>query len=186
MSFFSRRFAYSIHLLPDLRPYVTSMKLLLSSLGRLPRTLASKQGRSRLSSSSRGCRNGSSAAAIHHDLVQWDLDPSTRIGTLTLNSPETYNALTVEMGHEFSRVCHQLERDLTTGGIECHAIVLMGKGDKAVCTSEATVSCCDVMARIRLVSSICKCFLPLSSSRPEETTSGFDRCETTASTKMPT
>ncbi|GKY92481.1 hypothetical protein MPSEU_000218500 [Mayamaea pseudoterrestris] len=65
------------------------------------------------------------------DLVRWDLDTSSNIGTITLSSPLTFNALTVEMGQEFSQVCRTLERELTTGGVECHAIVLSGEGDKA-------------------------------------------------------
>ena len=122
-----------------LRSNNTTMMLLVSSMQRVPLTLLRTRGRSQLALSSCRRRNTSSAA-VNHQLVQWELDPSTRIGTLTLNSPETYNALTVEMGHEFSKVCHQLERDLTTGGMECHAIVLMGKGDKAVSAVGRTIN----------------------------------------------
>jgi enoyl-CoA hydratase/carnithine racemase len=64
--------------------------------------------------------------------VHWELDVATKIGTITLNSPETFNALTVEMGRDFSSLCRDLEHDLTTGGKECHAIVLTGAGNKAV------------------------------------------------------
>lgn len=66
------------------------------------------------------------------DLVHWKLDSTTKIGTITLNSPATFNALTVEMGRDFSNLCRELEHDLTSGGDECHAIVLMGAGNKAV------------------------------------------------------
>lgn len=64
-------------------------------------------------------------------LVGWKLDEATNIGTITLQSPKTFNALTVEVGHEFSALCRQLTYDLTHGGIDCAAIVLEGEGNDA-------------------------------------------------------
>ena len=37
-------------------------------------------------------------------LVKFNLDQSTKIGTLTLNSPKKMNALTAEMGDEFTDI----------------------------------------------------------------------------------
>jgi len=65
-------------------------------------------------------------------LIGWHLDKTTSIGTITLQSPSTYNALTVEMGQEFSALCRQIETALTLGAsseTECHAVVLVGAGD---------------------------------------------------------
>jgi enoyl-CoA hydratase/carnithine racemase len=47
-------------------------------------------------------------------LVEWSIDTTTKVGTITLNSPETYNALTVEMGIEFQSLCQKIIYDLTT------------------------------------------------------------------------
>jgi len=60
-------------------------------------------------------------------LVGWKFDPETKVGTVTLQSPETYNALTVEMGREFRNLCHRLEYELTLGKRECYAVVLEGQ-----------------------------------------------------------
>jgi enoyl-CoA hydratase/carnithine racemase len=65
------------------------------------------------------------------DLVRWELDSETRVGTLTLNSPKTYNALTVEMGLEFSQLCREITQLLTIRGTECVAVVLQGEGVQA-------------------------------------------------------
>jgi enoyl-CoA hydratase len=64
-------------------------------------------------------------------LVSWELDESTKVGTITLESPETYNALTVEMGREFSAAVRQIQSDLTEGSKNINAIVLQGAGDDA-------------------------------------------------------
>jgi enoyl-CoA hydratase len=70
-------------------------------------------------------------------LVQWDVRPlpdcpSRFVGTITLNSPLTYNALTVEMGVEFSALCREITQNLTNvEHQEVVAIVLQGGGDKA-------------------------------------------------------
>lgn len=64
-------------------------------------------------------------------LVGWKVDEGTKIGTITLQAPDTYNALTVEMGHEFSAICRQITHDLTLGQQDVHAIVLTGQGDDA-------------------------------------------------------
>lgn len=65
-----------------------------------------------------------------HVLVDWKLEDG--IGTITLQAPKTYNALTVEMGREFLELCRRLEHDfLSINETECHAIVLVGQGDDA-------------------------------------------------------
>lgn len=68
-------------------------------------------------------------------LVTWGTKPvpdrpDRSIGFLTLNSPSTYNALTVEMGKEFSALCHELTEKITFDQ-DVAAIVLRGGGDKA-------------------------------------------------------
>jgi len=63
--------------------------------------------------------------------VQWNLDNTTRIGTITLNSPHNLNALSMEMGMAFSQLCHTLIQDLTLNGVECHAIIIQGSGTDA-------------------------------------------------------
>jgi enoyl-CoA hydratase/carnithine racemase len=45
-------------------------------------------------------------------LVSWEVDEETKIGTITLQSPETYNALTVEMGNDFRNLVQSLTADL--------------------------------------------------------------------------
>jgi enoyl-CoA hydratase/carnithine racemase len=64
-------------------------------------------------------------------LVSWSLDESTKVGTITLESPATYNALTVEMGHEFSSAMRQLQHELVFNKKDINAMVLMGAGDNA-------------------------------------------------------
>lgn len=65
------------------------------------------------------------------NLVRWDLNKESKIGTITLQSPETLNALTMEIGKEFSALCHRLQHELTLEKTECAAIVLMGEGTDA-------------------------------------------------------
>jgi enoyl-CoA hydratase len=64
-------------------------------------------------------------------LVSWNLDEVTKVGTITLESPATYNALTVEMGQEFASSIREINSDLTTGQKDINAIVLQGSGDGA-------------------------------------------------------
>ena len=64
-------------------------------------------------------------------LVSWELDEVKRVGTITLESPKTFNALTVEMGLEFSAAIRQIQLDLTEGSKNIHAIVLQGSGEAA-------------------------------------------------------
>jgi len=64
-------------------------------------------------------------------LVGWEVDQATKVGTITLQSEKTYNALTVEMGYEFSTLCRKITHDLTTGGQNVNVIVLTGEGDNA-------------------------------------------------------
>jgi enoyl-CoA hydratase len=64
-------------------------------------------------------------------LVTWELDELTKVGTITLNSPKSYNALTVEMGREFSEVVRTIQWELTEGVKDINAMVLQGAGDAA-------------------------------------------------------
>jgi len=45
-------------------------------------------------------------------LVTFTHDEKTQIGTITLNSPSTYNALSVEMGNEFEALIHRLKNQI--------------------------------------------------------------------------
>lgn len=68
------------------------------------------------------------------DLVQWKVEPLIgvrHVGTITLNSPSTYNALTVEMGQEFSTLCQRLSHDISSGALAVDAVIVTGQGDKA-------------------------------------------------------
>lgn len=62
-------------------------------------------------------------------LVAWDLDETSKVGTITLKSPETFNALTVEMGKDFQTLVRELQVKLETQDI--HAICIQGQGDAA-------------------------------------------------------
>ena len=64
-------------------------------------------------------------------LVSWELDELKKVGTITLESPKTYNALTVEMGREFSAAIRQIHEDLTEGSKNINAMVLQSSGDAA-------------------------------------------------------
>jgi enoyl-CoA hydratase/carnithine racemase len=71
-------------------------------------------------------------------LVSWSVDETKKIGTITLNSPKTLNALTIEMGKEFETLITKLQHDLTSTADDennpnkdISAIVLCGSGDNA-------------------------------------------------------
>ena len=71
-------------------------------------------------------------------LVSWSVDETKKIGTITLNSPKTLNALTIEMGKEFETLITKLQHDLTSTSDDddnpnkdISVIVLCGSGDKA-------------------------------------------------------
>ncbi len=53
------------------------------------------------------------------------------MGTITLESPKTYNALTVEMGREFSAAIRHVNMELTEGSKNINAMVLQSSGDAA-------------------------------------------------------
>jgi len=59
-------------------------------------------------------------------LVSWSFDDAAKIGTITLESPETYNALTVEMGKEFSQVVQTVKNQLDENDI--NVMILQGAG----------------------------------------------------------
>lgn len=77
------------------------------------------------SSSSKGDDDDSSAS-----LVSWSVDENLKVGTITLQSPKTFNALTVEMGRDFERLISKVEKKLY-GDSNVQAIVLQGAGDQA-------------------------------------------------------
>ena len=75
-------------------------------------------------------------ARLSSSLVSWEIadDTDEKVGIITLKSPKTYNALTVEMGREFESLVSQLETDLvdpTSPNGNIGAIVLCGEGNKA-------------------------------------------------------
>ena len=73
-----------------------------------------------------------SPSASSENLVSWHLDEATKVGTITLNSPKTFNALTVEMGQSFQALVRNLQQDaLRDPTAPLHAIVLQGAGDQA-------------------------------------------------------
>jgi enoyl-CoA hydratase len=63
--------------------------------------------------------------------VSWTLNANSKVGTITLDSPATYNALTVEMGRSFQTLVRQLDTDIRDGTINVNAIVLTGAGKDA-------------------------------------------------------
>lgn len=79
---------------------------------------------SRISFSASLCRRSLSSSS----LVSWTTDD--KVGTITLNSPSTYNALTMEMGKDFESLILTLEKELHNSS-NIQAIVLCGKGDRA-------------------------------------------------------
>jgi enoyl-CoA hydratase/carnithine racemase len=77
-----------------------------------------------------------SASRLSSSLVSWEVaeDSDEKVGIITLRSPKTYNALTVEMGREFEALVSSLESDLAgknNANSQIGAIVLRGEGDKA-------------------------------------------------------
>jgi 2-(1,2-epoxy-1,2-dihydrophenyl)acetyl-CoA isomerase len=77
-----------------------------------------------------------SASRLSSSLVSWEVaeDSDDKVGIITLRSPKTYNALTVEMGREFEALVSSLESDLAgknNANSQIGAIVLRGEGDKA-------------------------------------------------------
>lgn len=64
-------------------------------------------------------------------LVNWTVDDASKIGTITLNSPKTFNALTVEMGQDFQTLVNDIKQELSDGSVHVNAIVLTGAGDDA-------------------------------------------------------
>lgn len=60
----------------------------------------------------------------------WEMDDEAKIGTITLNSPKDYNALSMEMGDEFMALCRQLT-DHMHDELDCRVVILQGAGDHA-------------------------------------------------------
>ena len=61
-------------------------------------------------------------------LVSWSVED--KVGTITLRSPKTFNALTVEMGNDFEALINKLEKELLQES-NVQAIVVCGEGDKS-------------------------------------------------------
>jgi enoyl-CoA hydratase/carnithine racemase len=82
-------------------------------------------------SSTQGSQSAeSSVSGAKEPLVLWEMDDDTKIGTLTLNSPKDYNALSMEMGDEFLALCRQLT-DQMLDELDCRVVILQGMGDHA-------------------------------------------------------
>jgi enoyl-CoA hydratase/carnithine racemase len=75
--------------------------------------------------------SSSASIAAPSKLVRWDVEEKTRIGTITLQSPSTYNALTVEMGNEFRSLIAKIQRDDFEQKINLNVIILTGEGGNA-------------------------------------------------------
>ena len=68
------------------------------------------------------------------DLVTFTIsDQNDHIGILTLNAPDTYNALTVELGHAFSQTVQDLGHALLTQQqhYDLRAVIVTGHGTNA-------------------------------------------------------
>jgi len=63
-------------------------------------------------------------------LVSWSFDERTKIGCIILQSPETHNALTVEMGKQFHEVVQTLKSELNEKN-DINVMILRGAGRKA-------------------------------------------------------
>jgi enoyl-CoA hydratase/carnithine racemase len=75
-------------------------------------------------------RHYSSTTRTPSSLVSWSVDENDKVGTITLQSPKTFNALTVEMGTAFERAIDQISKELFTSS-NVQAIVLQGEGEQA-------------------------------------------------------
>jgi len=89
-------------------------------------------------------RTATRSSSSSSSLVSWEVEEEndtqrkhpTNIGIITLRSPKTYNALTVEMGNDFRKLIASLEQDFldndpSNKNSTVGAIVLCGEGDKA-------------------------------------------------------
>ncbi|KAL7563763.1 hypothetical protein ACA910_020448 [Epithemia clementina (nom. ined.)] len=77
------------------------------------------------------CFSASSNDTSDGNLVGWRIsDKDDRIGILTLQSSRTYNALTVEMGREFSDMVRHLIQNVISVR-DLRAIILTGEGNNA-------------------------------------------------------
>ncbi len=114
-----------------------ALKLVCRSLhtfkNRMPQALACGSSSHKTESTSFHLSSGSRrfSSSSESSLVTWSTDEETKVGTITLQSPRTYNALTVEMGRDFERlITGQIEKELY-GNSNIQAIVLQGAGDEA-------------------------------------------------------
>lgn len=61
-------------------------------------------------------------------LVQFSHDSDSKIGTITLNSPSSHNALTVEMASEFKSTVQQVKSMISNNDINVQIVILKGAG----------------------------------------------------------
>mmetsp|Transcript_19510 Transcript_19510/g.47108 ORF Transcript_19510/g.47108 Transcript_19510/m.47108 type:complete len:314 (-) Transcript_19510:715-1656(-) len=80
------------------------------------------------SSSASTLSSSSPSSSSSSSLVSWSVQD--KIGIIELHSKATFNALTVEMGHDFRELINQLEIDFHRD-TDVRAIVLQGEGPKA-------------------------------------------------------
>lgn len=71
-----------------------------------------------------------SSSSSSTPLVSYTVNEDTKVGTITLESPDTLNALTLEVASEFEDLLFTLEKDLNRDS-NVQAIVLCGAGTKA-------------------------------------------------------
>lgn len=71
-------------------------------------------------------RHASTSSAS--SLVQFSHDDNSKIGTITLNSPSSHNALTVEMASEFKSTVQQVKSMITKNDINVQIVILKGAG----------------------------------------------------------
>jgi len=68
----------------------------------------------------------SAAININNDLVQFTHDPSTKIGTITLQSSTRHNPLTVEMGAQFQATVQSINASMSNKELNINSIILHG------------------------------------------------------------
>ena len=73
----------------------------------------------------------SSQQSPSYPLVSWVANEDAKVGVITLESPKTLNALTVEMGFEFQTLVGEIRSKLLEGSLSLNAMVLTGAGDVA-------------------------------------------------------
>jgi len=73
-------------------------------------------------------RRHKSTTSSSSPLIQFSHDDDSKIGTITLNSPSTHNALTVEMASEFKSTVQQVKSMISNNDINVQIVILKGAG----------------------------------------------------------